>query len=104
MENDKDRRFIQIVRKMYEKEGWQVFRKGLAATVLRDFLWGSIYFPLYRYFKMDVFHIPPLEDLRDATSSQTWSLSLQTMKACCSAAAFATFATSFLDSAILWEQ
>jgi hypothetical protein len=36
---------------MYDTEGLATFRKGLAATVLRDFIWGSLYFPAFVAFR-----------------------------------------------------
>lgn len=104
MENEKDKSFRQIVSKMYRKEGLEVFKKGLAATVLRDFCWGSIYFPLFQSFKTNVFHVPDMESAGKPGGPTSWEVSLQTMKASCSAAALATLATTVLDSARLWEQ
>lgn len=41
----------QMITHVYQTEGLGAFKKGLGATLLRDSIWGMVYFPLYTYVR-----------------------------------------------------
>jgi len=81
----------EIVTKMYYNEGLNVFKKGLAATLLRDSCWGMIYFPLYSHVRNKLPKDPSKDFLMNTSSSAI-------------AAGCSTLVTAWLDSARLFEQ
>jgi hypothetical protein len=64
METHFKRTTLQIVRDISHREGLGAFRRGLEATILRDFAWGFFYFP----------HSVRMTGLRARVSRRTLSL------------------------------
>eukprot|EP01128_Nolandella_sp_AFSM9_P007045 TRINITY_DN375_c4_g1_i1.p1 TRINITY_DN375_c4_g1~~TRINITY_DN375_c4_g1_i1.p1 ORF type:complete len:286 (-),score=33.28 TRINITY_DN375_c4_g1_i1:90-947(-) len=76
-------------------EGVHVFARGLSATIIRDFLWGMVYFPLFSAIRKQL----KSEDELSTPSSRFWTATT----AAAGAAATATSLTSFLDSIRLFQ-
>jgi len=81
----------EIVSHIYHTEGWTAFKKGLGATLLRDSVWGMVYFPLYTAIRRK-FSQNPSKDFWMNTSASAI------------AAGLSTLLTSSLDGARLFEQ
>jgi len=90
MESHKAITLREICKDIINNEGWLVFKQGIEATILRDAVWGSVYFPVYTYFKQYLNEKSNNEFLVNMTCSST-------------AAATATTLSSFLDGIRLWQ-
>jgi hypothetical protein len=92
MESHKPTNLAAILKDIYKHDGLQIFRKGLGMTMMRDFLWGMIYFPLFSSLKNQHFsHLSNNQILVDIWSSG------------CSAA-ISTLFTSGVDATRLFQQ
>jgi len=91
MESGTKKPLVEVVRHMYQNEGFAAFTKGVGATLARDAVWGSLYFPVYTHLK-GVFPSNSESDLFYTTTSSAL------------AAGTATMVSSFLDGARLFEQ
>jgi len=90
MESHKAITLREICKDIIKNEGWLVFKQGIEATILRDALWGSVYFPVFTYFKRFLDKKSKNELLVNMTCSST-------------AAATATTLSSVLDGIRLWQ-
>jgi len=94
MESSDKTTLRQILQHIRTQEGFGVFKKGIVATVLRDSIWGMLYFSTFSHLKTTLY--PVKKNQRAEIMS--------TMTASAVAASTSTFLTSFLDAARLFQQ
>mmetsp|Transcript_3842 Transcript_3842/g.4254 ORF Transcript_3842/g.4254 Transcript_3842/m.4254 type:complete len:266 (-) Transcript_3842:17-814(-) len=91
MESHVPLKFNGIWKSLIEKEGLKWLTRGMQVTVVRDLVWGAVYFPTYEYLS---------KMLQDNEDSSYW-MSKVTSMAC--SAAFATALASGIDAVRLLQ-
>jgi hypothetical protein len=92
METHEKQSFFQITKNIYIQEGIKAFSKGLIPTLLRDGIWGMIYFPVFSY----------LQEVNSKINQEKTFFSL--ISATTTAASLATIFSSLFDGVRLHQQ
>jgi hypothetical protein len=101
MESTQKRTLINIISTTLKNEGIHAFFKGIGATILRDSIWGVIYFPLYNHIKNS---FTKTDDTSTTSKPDSKAEFWHALVASTTAASAATFMSSFFDGVRLLQQ
>jgi hypothetical protein len=101
MESTQDKTTSGIIKGILVGEGPKTFLRGIEATIIRDLLWGMLYFPMFEILKT---RWKPDEDSSQASSNLvSMKLFLYQVSTSATAAGFATLLTSVIDGVRLFQ-